>query len=183
MAAVLALAGVFFAIGGVRADDRPIVHVVGTALGWAVVAAAATWQAFGRGTSMLGRPIDRMLIVVGCTPPVLLAWVLVWNARYPDAVVPCPFAHGCKCLILTLAMAAAPFAALAFARRRSDPVHPRATGAALGAAAGAWGAVMIDLRCSYLTLSHVALGHALPVLVMAAVGYLVGARVLAVKGD
>jgi hypothetical protein len=181
VAAALGLGGVFFAIGGVHADQRPMAHVAGTAVGWAIVALVATWQGFGRGRSMLGRPGGRMVLVVAATPVLLLGWVLAWNAQYPEAVVPCPLAHCLNCLVLTLAMAAAPFAALTLARRGSDPVHPRATGAALGAAAGAWGAVMIDLRCSYLTVTHVALGHALPVVMLAAVGAWVGARVLAVK--
>ena len=116
--------------------------------------------------------------------PGLLAWVAGFDAKFPEAVFPCPFAHGCKCLVLTLLLAAAPLAALVFSRRASDPVHPRATGAALGAAAGAWAAVAIDLRCAYGTLEHVAFGHALPVVLLAALGAWLGGRAVAlgIKG-
>ncbi len=180
--AVLGPVAIFFAVGGLRPDQRPAPHVALTALGWAAIAAVATWQAFGRGRSMLGRPRGRVLVVSMLTPLLLLGWVLVCNAAYPEAVIPCPPVHGLVCLGWTLALAAAPFVALTLARRASDPVHPLATGAALGAAAGAWGAVMIDLRCSFATLSHVALGHALPVVLLAGLGTWVGSRVIAVRG-
>ena len=65
---------------------------------------------------------------------------------------------------------------------RADPVQPRALGAALGAAAGAWGGAMIDVHCAVTTVEHLALGHALPiVLVSALVGALVGARVFGLR--
>jgi len=180
LAAAAWLVGIFLGIGGVHADGRPAAHLLGTALGWGAGALLATWQAYGRGRSMLGRPGRRMLAVAVATPVILLGWVAACNSQYPDAIFPCPFAHGCKCLALTLLLAAAPLAALLLARRASDPVHPRATGAALGAAAGAWAAVLIDLRCPYTTLEHVAFGHALPVAVLGALGAWLGGRAVGI---
>jgi hypothetical protein len=181
-AALVGLAGVFLAIGGLHVDGRPVPHVAGTAMGWAGVAVAVTWQALARGRSMLGRPRSQLLAVVAATPLALLAWLAVWDACYPHAGTSCGLAACIPCFVLTLLLAAAPLGALTIARRESDPVHPRVTGAALGAAAGTWGAVMIDLRCSVVTMSHVALGHALPVVALAGVGALLGRRVVGVVG-
>ena len=50
----------------------------------------------------------------------------------------------------------------------------------MGAAAGAWGGVMIDLHCEIAHEMHVALAHVLPVVVLAAVGAIVGRRVLGI---
>lgn len=182
-ASIAGLAAAFLAAGGLHTDGRPTLQVAGSALGWAAVAGVATWQAFARGKSMLGRPSGQLLAVALATPIALLGWLAVWDARYPEAGTTCGLAHCIPCFLLTLFMAAAPFGALLLARRETDPVHPRVTGAALGAAAGAWGAVMIDLRCSVITMTHVTLGHALPVLVLAALGALLGGRVVGMRGS
>jgi hypothetical protein len=61
-------------------------------------------------------------------------------------------------------------------------VHPRAFGAALGAAGGFWAATLVDLWCPVGYPLHVVLGHALPTLVLAALGAAAGSRVLATPG-
>ena len=58
----------------------------------------------------------------------------------------------------------------------SDPVAPRLTGAAIGAASGAWGALAIELHCAHASPAHIVLGHLLPVVVLTLVGMLVGDR-------
>jgi hypothetical protein len=55
------------------------------------------------------------------------------------------------------------------------------TGAALGVAAGAWGAVLIDLHCEMTDPLHVLLGHMLPVVLLAITGTLVARSVLAIR--
>ena len=72
-------------------------------------------------------------------------------------------------------------AAFLFLRRGSDPVHPRASGAALGAAAGAWASVLIHLHCPVAATDHVLLGHLAPVLFLSLAGVLVGRRLLGVR--
>jgi len=78
-------------------------------------------------------------------------------------------------------MALGPFIAFTFLRRGSDPVAPRLTGAAIGAVSGVIGAVGIELRCSHATFFHVAVGHVLPVALLAMLGALVAGRVVAVR--
>lgn len=60
-----------------------------------------------------------------------------------------------------------------------DPIHPRLTRAALGAAAGAWGSWAMGLHCPYTEFGHVILGHLLPTGVLALVGLVAGQVFLA----
>ncbi len=70
---------------------------------------------------------------------------------------------------------------LMLVRRGSDPVHPAATGAALGAACGACAGVMVELWCPVGAPRHVAVGHILPIVVVAILGASVGARFIAMR--
>ncbi|MSQ81980.1 MAG: DUF1109 family protein [Myxococcales bacterium] len=58
---------------------------------------------------------------------------------------------------------------------------PSWTGAALGAAAGAWAGVFVDLWCPLSNAEHVAGGHALPMLILVAVGAVAGVKVLGLR--
>ncbi len=66
-------------------------------------------------------------------------------------------------------------------RRFSDPTHPVLSGAALGAAAGAFSAFLVDLWCPVAYLPHLLLGHVLPLLTLTAVGAVLGRWVLRVS--
>ena len=76
---------VFGGLGGMRAVERPIAFVVGTAAGWAAMAVVATWGA-SRGGSMLGRPRSALLWVVVATPLLLEVWYVGSVAR--SVVIP-----------------------------------------------------------------------------------------------
>jgi hypothetical protein len=181
--AVLIASTLFLALGGVRPGGRPAAFVAGTALGWASFAVAATWGAFGRGRSMLGRPRKSLVAVAVATPLGMLAWAVFFDQLYPEVSESLPLRAAVLCFVLTLAFGAAPLAALALTRKDSDPLHPRATGAALGAAAGAWGGVMIDLVCEHAAPSHVALGHVLPIVLLCGVGAWLGRLVIALRPE
>jgi hypothetical protein len=149
-------------------------------LGFAA-AFGATWIAASRGRSTVGRSGRLLLAVVLLSPLLVLASgtaVTVWHGG--------TIALGGRlrvhvlCAALTLLLAVAPFAALLYARRRTDLVHPRLLGAALGAAAGAWAGAMMGAMCEVTTVEHMALAHALPSLFVAGLGALLGARVLRV---
>jgi len=163
-----------------RAVERPIAFVLGTAAGWAAMALLATWGA-SRGGSMLGRPRSALLWVVVATPLLLEAWYVGSAARADVTVVASPVSASLRCVLATLAMALAPLALLLVGRKGGDPVHPRATGAAIGVVSGAWAAVLIDLHCERVDLVHVTLGHVLPVVVLALVGGAVGGTWLRVR--
>src|SRR4029077_11108822 len=95
--------------------------------------------------------------------PVLVGtWLLLWHTTYED-----PFVRvGFRCFALTTLTAPWPFMVLTYLGRRLDPRNPIQAGAALGATAGAWAAVMLELWCPLAVLNHVLLGHVLPLVVL-----------------
>jgi hypothetical protein len=124
--------------------------------------------------SMLPPPTVRLLAVAIGVPVVVGAWLLGWHAAYAD-----PFTRfGLRCFALTVALAPWPFAALAAVAPRTFPDRPWILGAALGAAAGAWAAVVVELWCPLADPRHVAIGHVAPLVALVALGALVGPRLL-----
>jgi hypothetical protein len=156
--------------------------LLAVALGGGLTALAASWVVASRGRSMLGRPRS-VLVAVAVVVPVALLVVATAVTGLEGGVVMTGGTLGrhLTCVGLTLAFALGPLLAFAYVRRGSDPVHPRALGAALGAAAGAWGGAMIDVHCALTTVEHLAIGHALPIALVSALGALLGAKVLGVS--
>jgi hypothetical protein len=180
-AGIIAMLLVFLAIGGMHLHVRQEALIVGTVLGWAGVALVATWLAVGRGDSMLGRPRGWLVAAAGLTPPLLgLLW-FAFALPMGEPSVPHGLLIDATCFGASLALGLGPLVAFLVIRREGDPVDPGVTGAALGAAAGAWGALLIDLHCEMTDPRHVVLGHVLPAAVLVIVGALVGKRVLAIR--
>jgi len=182
--AVAGLVGLAAAIHGPEARGRPLEYVATLEVLWLLLAIVVTWVAVARGSSMLGRPASWKLAVAVLTPAALmLAWLPVALAM-PQTLHDASRLHShVVCIAMTFAFAAGPLVAFARLHRASDPLNPRATGAALGAAAGAWGAVAHGLVCGYTAPVHMALGHVLPVALLALVGVLVGDRVVALSTE
>ena len=101
---------------------------------------------------------------------------------FPEAAVMPPGKWGFRCLGLTVAAAVFPLVGIVIARRASDPVHPAATGAALGAASGASAGVMVEMWCPVAAPIHVAIGHILPIVVLAVLGAALGGQMIAIRG-
>jgi hypothetical protein len=182
--AVVAAVGLAAAVHGPEARGRPLEYVAALEALWVLLAVLVTWVAVARGPSMLGRPVSWKLAVAALTPAaLLLAWLPVavaWPHTLHDAS---GLRSHAVCIAMTFAFAAGPLVAFARLHRASDPLNPRATGAALGAAAGAWGAVAHGLVCGYTAPIHMTLGHVLPVALLALVGVLVGDRVVALSAE
>ncbi|MGH7270006.1 MAG: NrsF family protein [Polyangiaceae bacterium] len=170
------------AVGGPKMRGRPLGFVVALVALWLPIAVGATWAGVGRGRSMLGRRALWGIAVTTVTPVVLLAsWVgvaLVWPETLVDAS---GMSEHLTCIGLTIAFAAGPLVAFSMLRRRSDPVHPRLTGAAIATAAGAWGAVILSLVCGFTSPRHILLGHLLPVVLICALGAVLGKRLVEVR--
>jgi hypothetical protein len=168
---------------GVR-GVRPPLALLALALGGGALALVVTWGAASRGRSMLGRSRGSLAGVAVLAVAGPLAWPLaVGGVQGTVPLMGGTPAQHVICFVLTSLVALAPFAAITYARRGSDPVHPRALGAAIGAAAGAWGGALIDVHCSLVTFEHLAVGHAAPIALFALVGALVGGRVFGVRGS
>jgi hypothetical protein len=171
-------------------QGRPLGYVVTLELIWLLVAAWATWAGVARGRSMFGRSTVSKIAVATLTPAALIltwqivafAWLrsvlpLAWVEAMDDA--PDAHFHTC-CALMSIAYAAGPLLAFLAIRRSRDLVSPIQAGAAIGAVAGAWGAVVHFPFCQCTSPLHMALGHVLPVALLAAFGALIGAPLLGV---
>ena len=162
---------------------RPVWLVVATVAGALGVAVTAVWLALSRGRSMLGRSRGWLLCGAVLIPISLFAWkVLCSNMASGDALIPWPTRPGLRCLSLSLLVAVGPLVAfLAIRRAAPVPVHPALNGAVLGFAAGACAWVAVDLWCPVASVSHLLLGHVLPLFVLAGVGALLGQALLSLR--
>jgi len=172
----------FFAFDGLNhGRGRPLWFYLASSIGWAAVASLSMWGALVRGASAIGRPRAWLLAVAIGTPAVLFAMMFGLAVVHPEVTALHPERLGLKCLGLTVAAAAFPLLALALMRRGSDPVHPIATGAALGAACGASAGVMVEMWCPVAATRHVVVGHVAPMVVMAILGAILGGRIMAMR--
>jgi hypothetical protein len=180
--AIAATLAVFFALlyspwptwldyGGLaHAAGRPETTTSWILLGVIALAAGATWLALPPRRSMLSPARGQLLAVAIGVPLLTFGWLSLWHLT-PD-VDP---VHGWRCLALTALTAPWPFLLLAWLGRRLDPRHPALTGAAMGAAAGSWGGVMVELWCPRADWDHLLLGHVLPIALVALAGACYGA--------
>jgi hypothetical protein len=168
--------------GRLDRGERPLGYIAALVTAWLVLASAATWVSVGRGQSMLGRPVIWRIAAAVLTPVAMLATWLALALAWPETL---HSVFGARphtlCAVATVVFATGPLIAFAVVRRGTDPVTPRLTGAALGAAAGAWGAVGVQMFCSFTAPVHVLLGHLLPVALLPALGVLIGDRVVAIR--
>ena len=170
--------GVFFAVGGFVPGARGVGATCASSAGWTLMALGATRLAVSRRASMLGLPTRALLGLAIAAGPVAFAWAC---ATSPGTGTAPEWGAHATCLAATLALSAAPLAALIRARYRSDPVHSVALGASLGAASGLWGGAVIDLHCAVTAWQHLAVAHVLPVAVLAATGAALGRALLALR--
>ena len=127
---------------------------------------------------MEGRPRRQLAALATSVPLAAMAWMGAWMARYHAVAASLPLADDPRCFVLSLGLSVPAFLALIWVRRDTDVKHPRATGAALGGAAGAWGGTFLDAHCPSLDLVHLTLGHVLPIAILALLGALLGSRLV-----
>jgi hypothetical protein len=172
---------IFILWGGVRPNGRPMSLLMTTASGSALLAALALTMALGQGRSMLGRSRRMLAATIVAMTMALILWKTGVSALFDGMNVAWPARPGFRCLALALAVGLVPLVLGLVGRRRSDPVHPAAAGAALGAAYGLAAATLVDLWCPVAHLSHLLVGHLLPVALLALVGAVAGSRMLAIR--
>lgn len=145
--------------------------------GTLALAVAGTWLVLPSRRSMLAPPRGLLLAVAAGGPLLIGAWLALWHSTYVD-----PFVRtGLRCFALT--MMTAPWAAVVLVRasRRVEPRHPRTAGAAIGSAAGAWAALMVELWCPLAAHEHVLVGHVLPLAILSLAGAALGARLFGLR--
>jgi hypothetical protein len=167
---------------GVRPHGRPSGYILALFLAWVPIAAVATWAGVSRGRSMLGRPAGWLVAVIALTPVALMAAWFVIALGWPTTLHDASGVHQhLVCDIATLAFSVGPLLAFGAVRRRSDPVTPHLTGAAIGTAAAAWAALALHLVCGFTAPLHILLGHVLPIALVALVGAVLTAQRVAVR--
>jgi hypothetical protein len=168
----------FGEVGGLaHAFGRPATSEAWILTGTVAVALSSTWLVLPFRRSMLSPPRGLLLGVAIGVPLLVGAWLMLWHTTYDD-----PFTRiGWRCFALTALSAPWPFATLAYASRRVEPRHPGTAGAALGAVAGAWAAVMVELWCPLAVHDHVLVGHVLPLVVLALAGSAFGVRMFRLR--
>jgi hypothetical protein len=161
------MCGVFMSVGAfAHSASRPTLVTAAITLGLCVLAVTSTAVVLKRSATPLGPSPSTLALITALIPFVALGWLAFWQPSTAHADVP----TGWRCGGLTLALGAALLAAMAIANRRSDAIHPRTLGAALGAIAGAWAAVFAAGWCPLFDFPHTLFGHVLPILILVGAG-------------
>lgn len=173
--AIGGMLAVFAAVGG---TGHSAMRAPGTTalvtLGVVAFGALASFLISKRASSPLGHSDTRLAAVLCCVPFALLAWLSLLQPSAAHAQIPVGF----RCLALTVVLGGMLLAAMTYARRASDPVHPGWLGAAFGATAAVWAAALVVAWCPLYDLRHTALGHVAPALVLSAAGAALARRAL-----
>jgi hypothetical protein len=174
-AAAVAMAALFLLAGGVsHSEGRPAWVTGGIVAGEAVIALVVTWMALGRGRSMAGRALWIRVMTATAAPVAVFANLVAWSGSYVE-----PYARaGLRCMMFTTALASVMLLAITLVRRRTDATHPSAFGSAVGAVSAVWAGLGVDAWCPLTNPGHALVGHALPVVIVALAGMLVGRRFL-----
>ena len=170
---------IFFAKGGLRVTNRPPSLVALTSVGTAVLVGVGMWLLFTRGRTGLRRPRAVLLGAAVFSTVAFVAWRYGVSALYGRTGI-WPTRVGFRCLVLSVSTGALMLFAALISWRRTDPVTPRATGAAFGAGAGLGSALLVDLWCPVSYMPHLLLGHVLPIVILSVAGGLIGGRVLGI---
>ncbi len=178
-AAIAVAAGIH---GSEAKTPRPLGCILSLEVIWLTLAVAVTWFGVNRGTSMLGRSRGVRFAVAALTPAAMLAAWLPVAFAWPQTLKDASSLHAhVICIVMTIFLAAGPLVAFLRLRRASDPVSRRITGAAIGAAAGAWGDVAHVAICGYTAPAHIVIGHILPIALLTGIGVVLGDRVVALR--
>jgi hypothetical protein len=178
-AGVTGALALFFIKGGLRVTARPPSLIALTSVGTAIFVGVGMWLLFTRGPSGLRRPRTVLIGAAVLSTVAFVSWRYGISALYGRAGI-WPERVGLRCLVLGVGTGGLMLFAALMSWRRSDPVTPRATGAAFGAGAGLASALLVDLWCPVAYVPHLLLGHVLPIAILSLAGALIGGPVLGI---
>lgn len=145
---------------------------------WGACLAFAAWLALSAGARGVGRPVPWLRVAAVGAPLAFMVLALVWlppNGKSFGDIGPPGMLEGCFQIGLTVA---APMAILAvLAMRHAFPSGAAWRGAALGAACGLGGVVVLVHLCGSPYGGHIALAHGLPLVIATILGAFGGRRV------
>jgi hypothetical protein len=125
------------------------------------------------GRVVLGRSLWWLLATTVSTPLAIAGWMLL--ATRTPASEP---ANDWHCFAAATLIGLVPLLAFAIVHRQADIARPVATGAALGAASGAWADFSMVLHCPTAELGHRLLCHVGPSAILVALGAGLGAALI-----
>lgn len=166
----LASLALFLAVGGVSIGERPVGYVATVAAVWGVLFVVLTRLLVPpHGASLGPRRATLVAIAVGA-PLAITALILVGRVVWP-ATASCdgPNNHSDRCFFYSCLFSAPILLAFVVARRGTLMRDVALHGAAFGAIAGCFGALLITLRCVYAVVPHLLLGHVAPVILLGVV--------------
>jgi hypothetical protein len=167
--------------GAAPHEPPPAGFTVTIELAWLAIALLSTWGGVVRGRSLIGRSARIKAAVAALTPVALfLTWLVAQSIWLESTDGFPPFSVNARCAAMGTLFAAGPFVAFVTLRRIKDPLTPALSGAAMGAVAGIWGALVQFPFCDCSSALHVALGHVFPVFGLGALGLLAGERLFGV---
>lgn len=159
---------------------RPLTYLfVSAAIALAAAALATRWVLTADASS-LGRPRSSLRRLALLLPITLAFGALLANASAPETWnLPGRSwsLHGI-CIFIYLGLGGALLLIFLFGLKPLDPIAPAVTGAALGAAVGAWTTLAVTLQCPSADPIHALATHVAPGLVLIALGAALGRRVL-----
>ena len=160
--------------GGVaHSRDRPLALTLRLADGWGLACAVLTWLLRRRSSMLLSFPRLLTLATLAC-PAALFAWMARFQGAFPEP----PPTPDWACLAFTVAGAATPLGCFLHLHRGLELERPDLLGAAAGAAAGAWSALLALLWCPTTSPWHVLLGHVAPIAILTCLGSWLGESML-----
>lgn len=138
---------------------------------WAASLLLAAWIALSAGRRGVGRPVPWLRVAAVGAPVAFMLLALFWlppNGKPFGDVGPPAMLESCFHIGLTVAM---PMLLVAgWAMRRSFPSGAGWRGAALGAACGLGGVVVLLLLCGSPFGGHIALAHGMPLVIATLIG-------------
>lgn len=166
----------FAAIGGVHLGQRPALYVGSLGAAWLALLLAASPWALTRGHSSVGRP-SRLLAGLSLAVPLLVLGLVTAAAMlWPETRNLTDDRSDVRCFGVALLLGAGPYVSFLWGKRRLVLVHPHVEAAAAGVFAGTLGALLITLRCECSELTHLVIGHVMPVLALGALSAVLAGR-------
>ena len=145
---------------------------------WAVFLSFAAWFALSGGKRGLGRPVRDLRVIAFGAPLAFIALAYLWlppHERAGRSLGGANMLGGCLEIGHQVALPMVLLAAIAV--RRSFPAGAVWRGAALGAACGLGGVLVLVLLCGSPFAGHIAIAHGAPLVLATLAGALAGSKV------
>ncbi len=180
--AAAVLVGAASALIGRADSERPLSYVLTIALSAATAALWAT-RAAVQGATLNALTPKHLAKALGTTPALAAAVAAVTWLTLETPPMPTTWMADAMCAVMHGMISAMLMTLCLLWLRRSDPWSPMTRGALAGLAAGAWGTLVMVLRCPSVAIDHVVFGHVLPIAVFVIAGALLGTRTVGFRAS